>query len=60
MTFGTDRGIISLVLGEQLKTIRYARVAQLVERDLAKVEAAGSSPVSALPKKVSDWIPFFA
>lgn len=25
---------------------RYARVAQLVERDLAKVEAAGSSPVS--------------
>ncbi len=24
----------------------YARVAQLVERDLAKVEAAGSSPVS--------------
>ena len=26
----------------------YARVAQLVERDLAKVEAAGSSPVSRL------------
>ena len=26
--------------------IRNARVAQLVERDLAKVEAAGSSPVS--------------
>ena len=25
---------------------QYARVAQLVERDLAKVEAAGSSPVS--------------
>ena len=25
---------------------RNARVAQLVERDLAKVEAAGSSPVS--------------
>ena len=25
---------------------KYARVAQLVERDLAKVEAAGSSPVS--------------
>ena len=25
---------------------RHARVAQLVERDLAKVEAAGSSPVS--------------
>ena len=27
-------------------TRSYARVAQLVERDLAKVEAAGSSPVS--------------
>ena len=26
--------------------VLYARVAQLVERDLAKVEAAGSSPVS--------------
>ena len=25
---------------------KYARVAQLVERDLAKVETAGSSPVS--------------
>ena len=25
---------------------KHARVAQLVERDLAKVEAAGSSPVS--------------
>ena len=29
-----------------LQTQRNARVAQLVERDLAKVEAAGSSPVS--------------
>ena len=29
-----------------IKKKRYARVAQLVERDLAKVEAAGSSPVS--------------
>ena len=28
-----------------------ARVAQLVERDLAKVEAAGSSPVSRSFKK---------
>ncbi len=28
-----------------------ARVAQLVERDLAKVEAAGSSPVSRSLKK---------
>ena len=31
---------------QEHKTIRNARVAQLVERDLAKVEAAGSSPVS--------------
>ncbi len=30
----------------------YARVAQLVERDLAKVEAAGSSPVSRSVKRV--------
>ena len=28
------------------ETDEHARVAQLVERDLAKVEAAGSSPVS--------------
>ncbi len=28
------------------KCSMYARVAQMVERDLAKVEAAGSSPVS--------------
>ena len=34
------------VLERQYKLIRNARVAQLVERDLAKVEAAGSSPVS--------------
>ena len=32
-------------------TRTYARVAQLVERDLAKVEAAGSSPVSRSRKK---------
>ena len=31
---------------QEHKKIRNARVAQLVERDLAKVEAAGSSPVS--------------
>ena len=30
---------------EQNVSQEYARVAQLVERDLAKVEAAGSSPV---------------
>ena len=37
--------IMSCVQQEH-KTIRNARVAQLVERDLDKVEAAGSSPVS--------------
>ena len=39
---------------------KYARVAQLVERDLAKVEAAGSSPVSRslLTKRTSDGCPF--
>ena len=40
-----------------------ARVAQLVERDLAKVEAAGSSPVSRSWKKAETLIntafPFF-
>ena len=35
----------------QQNNIRNARVAQLVERDLAKVEAAGSSPVSRSRKK---------
>ena len=35
------------------KTDSYARVAQLVERDLAKVEAAGSSPVSRSNEKGS-------
>ena len=39
-----------MCLREQHK-IRNARVAQLVERDLAKVEAAGSSPVSRSEKK---------
>ena len=37
--------IMSCVQQEH-KTIRNARVAQLVEHDLAKVGAAGSSPVS--------------
>ena len=37
--------IMSCVQQEH-RIIRNARVAQLVERDLAKVEAAGSSPVS--------------
>ena len=40
-----------------------ARVAQLVERDLAKVEAAGSSPVSRSLKKYGNVentaFPFF-
>ena len=41
-----------MCLREQHK-IRNARVAQLVERDLAKVEAAGSSPVSRSEEKNS-------
>ena len=35
-------------------TTTYARVAQLVEHDLAKVGAAGSSPVSRSNIKKSD------
>ena len=41
--------------------LQNARVAQLVERDLAKVEAAGSSPVSRSfysPKIVSVYAAF--
>ena len=34
------------MISSNTESIAYARVAQLVERDLAKVEAAGSSPVS--------------
>ena len=37
--------LLSRMLAVLISTT-YARVAQLVERDLAKVEAAGSSPVS--------------
>ena len=39
---------------------RYADLAHLVERDLAKVEVAGSSPVIRLfAKKHVDWMCFF-
>ena len=41
-----DISCIVLFVAEVSDNIRNARVAQLVERDLAKVEAAGSSPVS--------------
>ena len=41
-----DISCIVLLVAEVSDIIRNARVAQLVERDLAKVEAAGSSPVS--------------
>ncbi len=41
-----------MVIRESVDTDKAnARVAQLVERDLAKVEAAGSSPVSRSFKK---------
>ena len=43
LTEGFFYSIICLVFS---RTQRNARVAQLVERDLAKVEAAGSNPVS--------------
>jgi hypothetical protein len=36
--------------------IRNAKIAQLVERDLAKVEVAGSSPVfRSIPKYLLEW-----
>ena len=41
-----SHSIISNVSGTRQNTKQYARVAQLVEHDLAKVGVAGSSPVS--------------
>lgn len=38
----------------------YAKVAQLVERDLAKVEVAGSNPVFRSEKKHRDRCFFFS
>lgn len=40
-----SHSIISNVSGTRQNTKQYARVAQLVEHDLAKVGVAGSSPV---------------
>ena len=37
-------------------TKRNAKIAQLVERDLAKVEVAGSNPVfRSIPKYLLEW-----
>ena len=49
-----------MCLADMTDTTTYARVAQLVEHDLAKVGAAGSSPVSRslLTKRASDGCPF--
>ena len=47
------------VAEHNLQTQRNARVAQLVERDLAKVEAAGSSPVSRFLKRYPIGYLFF-
>ena len=54
--------MISNVSDRQIQNnFRYARVAQLVEHDLAKVGAAGSSPVSRslLSKKDIIQMSFF-
>ena len=42
-----------MCLADMTDTTTYARVAQLVEHDLAKVGAAGSSPVSRLKKRIT-------
>ena len=39
-----------------LKEINYARIAQLVECNLAKVEVAGSNPVSRFVGDVAEWL----
>ena len=56
-----SHSIISNVSGTRQNTKEYARVAQLVEHDLAKVGAAGSSPVSRslFNKKGIRWMSFF-
>ena len=56
-----SHSIISNVSGTRQNTKEYARVAQLVEHDLAKVGAAGSSPVSRSlsSKRTSFRCPFF-
>ena len=50
-----------MCLADITDTTTYARVAQLVEHDLAKVGAAGSSPVSRslFNKKGIRWMSFF-
>ena len=50
-----------MCLADMTDTTTYARVAQLVEHDLAKVGVAGSSPVSRslLTKKDIRWMSFF-
>ena len=50
-----SHSIISNVSGTRQNTKEYARVAQLVEHDLAKVGAAGSSPVSRSHKTLYWW-----
>ena len=59
-----DISCIVLFVAEVSDNIRNARVAQWVERDLAKVEAAGSSPVSrsfyfSQRERVIRWIALF-
>ena len=50
LTRSIDVGILYLVVEKQT----HARVAQLVEHDLAKVGVAGSSPVSRSQRKQKD------
>ena len=57
LTRSIDIGILYLVVEKQT----HARVAQLVEHDLAKVGVAGSSPVSRSQRKQKDihsWMSF--
>jgi hypothetical protein len=49
---GGDRGSIPRGSVESIRGREYAGIAQLVERNLAKVEVAGSSPVARSDGKV--------
>ena len=53
------RGGLSPPPGTTFTSNTIARIAQLVEHDLAKVGVAGSSPVSRSSLKVAEKQPFF-
>ena len=60
MTFGTDRGIISLVLRRTAKDNKICASGSVGGARPCQGRGRGFESRLALPKKVSDWIPFFS